>query len=83
MPDACERCGGAVVRRSTRGPAPRYCSAACRQRAYEKRQDARAATDRQTIRDIRHAWTAYLVAETPGQIDRAFHHLDSMITEDP
>ena len=33
----CRYCERAFVRSSERGPAPKYCSQACRQRAYEKR----------------------------------------------
>lgn len=34
---ACAYCGDRFQRPSTRGPAPKYCSHACRQRAYEAR----------------------------------------------
>ena len=36
----CEQCGQEFTKPHHRGPVPKYCRAACRQRAYQRRQRA-------------------------------------------
>lgn len=40
-PETCPECGGPITRRSATGPAPSYCSRACRSRGQHRRDVAR------------------------------------------